>query len=82
MLGQTLCKCNYEIVTARKLEALTAGRMNKPFIELKRSTEGGTKNRYMLSMGLILTNRRTYLQTKERETKSLKRRDSLIKTNI
>ena len=60
MLGQTLCKCNYEIVTTRKHEGMTAGRMNNLFIELRRSTEGGRKNRYVLSMGLILTNRRTY----------------------
>lgn len=61
MLGQTLCKCNYETVTVTKHEGMTGGRMDNLFIELRRSTEGGRKNRYLLTMGLILTSRHMYL---------------------
>lgn len=53
MLGQTLCKCKYEIVMTRKHEGMTGGRMNNLFIELRRSTEEGRKKK-------IRANNRSY----------------------
>lgn len=51
MLGQTLCKCKYEIVTARKHKGMTGGKMNNLFIELRRSTEEGRKKQICANNG-------------------------------